>query len=68
MSKITFTNYRGRLSSEEIVRMVQDAEIDKAEDDEHMKKDEAWVNFAGMVNGVVAVANVYLMVTGKKIM
>ncbi|XP_050249249.1 heat shock cognate 70 kDa protein-like [Quercus robur] len=43
MSKITITNDKARLSSEEIDRMVQDAEIYKAEDDEHRKKVEAKV-------------------------
>ncbi|XP_030931934.1 heat shock cognate 70 kDa protein 2-like [Quercus lobata] len=42
-SKITITNDKARLSSEEIDRMVQDAEIYKAEDDEHRKKVEAKV-------------------------
>nr|XP_023883397.1 heat shock cognate 70 kDa protein-like [Quercus suber] len=67
MSKISFTNYKGRLSSEENGRMVQDAEICKAEDDEHRKKVEGWTNFAGhVVDGIVAAAGLYLMVTGKK--
>ncbi|XP_065622330.1 heat shock 70 kDa protein 4-like, partial [Quercus suber] len=62
MSKVSFTNYKGRLSSEENGRMVQDAEIWKAEDDEHRKKVEAWANFAGhVVDGIVAVAGLYFM-------
>ncbi|CAK0783975.1 70-kilodalton heat shock protein [Coccomyxa viridis] len=40
-SKITITNDKGRLSKEEIEKMVQDAEKYKAEDDEAMKKVEA---------------------------
>ncbi|XP_075669116.1 heat shock cognate 70 kDa protein-like [Castanea sativa] len=43
MNKITITNDKARLSSEEIDRMVQDAEIYKAEDDEHRKKVDAKV-------------------------
>uniref|UniRef100_A0A7N2R9Y2 Heat shock cognate 70 kDa protein n=1 Tax=Quercus lobata TaxID=97700 RepID=A0A7N2R9Y2_QUELO len=38
MRNITITNDESRLSNEEIDRMVQDAEIYKAEDDEHRKK------------------------------
>ncbi|KAL4621149.1 hypothetical protein ACB092_06G207300 [Castanea dentata] len=41
MMKITITNDKARLSSEEIDRMVQDAETFKAEDDEHRKKAKA---------------------------
>jgi heat shock protein 1/8 len=40
-SKITITNDKGRLSKEEIERMVQDAEKFKSEDEEHKKKIEA---------------------------
>ncbi|KAL6894351.1 hypothetical protein ACP4OV_008449 [Aristida adscensionis] len=40
-SKITITNDKGRLSKEEIEKMVQDAEKYKSEDDEHKKKVEA---------------------------
>ncbi|KAM3683525.1 hypothetical protein ACJW31_12G154200 [Castanea mollissima] len=41
MRNITITNDESRLSSEEIGRMVQDAETYKAEDDEHRKKVKA---------------------------
>ncbi|KAM4104495.1 hypothetical protein ACJW30_06G162000 [Castanea mollissima] len=41
MRNITITNDKARLSSEEINRMVQDAETYKAEDDEHRKKVKA---------------------------
>merc|ERR1711967_70443 len=40
-NKITITNDKGRLSKEEIERMVQEAEKYKAEDEEHKKKIEA---------------------------
>ncbi|KAF8402896.1 hypothetical protein HHK36_010988 [Tetracentron sinense] len=40
-NKITITNDKGRLSREEIGRMVQEAEKYKAEDEEHRKKVEA---------------------------
>merc|ERR1711966_107985 len=40
-NKITITNDKGRLSKEEIERMVQEAEKYKAEDEEHKKKVEA---------------------------
>jgi L1 cell adhesion molecule like protein len=40
-NKITITNDKGRLSKEDIERMVQDAEKYKAEDEEHKKKIEA---------------------------
>merc|ERR1712023_514029 len=40
-NKITITNDKGRLSKEEIERMVQEAEKYKAEDEEHSKKIEA---------------------------
>ncbi|XP_075675385.1 heat shock cognate 70 kDa protein-like [Castanea sativa] len=67
MSEITFTNYKGRLSSEDINRIVQDAEIHKAEDDEYRKKVQGWLNTAGyIVGGIAQVAGVYLMVTGRK--
>ncbi|XP_075667987.1 heat shock cognate 70 kDa protein-like [Castanea sativa] len=49
MMNITITNDKARLSSEEIDRMVQDAETFKAEDDEHRKKvkaKEALENYA----------------------
>ena len=49
MRKITITNDKARLSSEEVDRMVQDAETYKAEDDEHRKKvkaKEALENYA----------------------
>jgi heat shock protein 1/8 len=36
--KITITNYKGSLSTQEIHRMVQDAEKYEVEDDEHKKK------------------------------
>ncbi|KAM4104496.1 hypothetical protein ACJW30_06G162100 [Castanea mollissima] len=41
MRNITITNDESRLSSEEIDRMVRDAEIYKAKDDEHRKKVKA---------------------------
>uniref|UniRef100_A0A2N9FPW1 Uncharacterized protein n=1 Tax=Fagus sylvatica TaxID=28930 RepID=A0A2N9FPW1_FAGSY len=40
-TKVTITNDKARLSSEEIERMVQDAEKYKGEDDEHRKKVKA---------------------------
>ncbi|KAJ9550058.1 hypothetical protein OSB04_022601 [Centaurea solstitialis] len=40
-NKITITNDKGRLSKEEIEKMVQEAEKYKAEDEEHKKKVEA---------------------------
>merc|ERR1712100_459958 len=40
-NKITITNDKGRLSKEEIERMVQDAEKYKAEDDSHKEQIEA---------------------------
>merc|ERR1711988_1971626 len=40
-NKITITSDKGRLSKEEIERMVQEAEKYKAEDEEHSKKIEA---------------------------
>jgi heat shock protein 1/8 len=40
-NKITITNDKGRLSKEEIEKMVQDAEKYKSEDEEHQKKVEA---------------------------
>ena len=40
-NKITITNDKGRLSKEDIERMVQEAEKYKAEDEEHSKKVEA---------------------------
>ncbi|RRT69358.1 hypothetical protein B296_00016960 [Ensete ventricosum] len=40
-NKITITNDKGRLSKEEIEKMVQEAEKYKAEDEEHQKKIEA---------------------------
>ncbi|KAL2899041.1 Heat shock cognate 70 kDa protein [Bienertia sinuspersici] len=40
-NKITITNDKGRLSKEEIERMVQEAEKYKSEDEEHKKKVEA---------------------------
>ncbi|KAG7998878.1 hypothetical protein I3843_01G277500 [Carya illinoinensis] len=39
--KITITNHKARLSSEEINRMVREAEIFKAEDDEHRERAKA---------------------------
>uniref|UniRef100_A0A2N9FEE5 Uncharacterized protein n=1 Tax=Fagus sylvatica TaxID=28930 RepID=A0A2N9FEE5_FAGSY len=48
-TKVTITNDKARLSSEEIERMVQDAEKYKGEDDEHRKKvkaKEALENYA----------------------
>merc|ERR1712224_1140758 len=41
MGKITITNDKGRLSKEEIERMVQEAEKYKAEDDSHKDRIEA---------------------------
>lgn len=40
-NKITITNDKGRLTQEEIEKMVQDAEKYKSEDEEHQKKVEA---------------------------
>jgi len=40
-NKITITNDKGRLSKEDIEKMVQDAEKYKSEDEEHKKKVEA---------------------------
>eukprot|EP00253_Pinus_taeda_P034446 PITA_34446 len=40
-NKITITNDKGRLSKEEIEKMVRDSETYKAEDEEHVKKVEA---------------------------
>ncbi len=40
-NKITITNDKGRLSKEDIERMVSDAEKYKAEDEEHSKKIES---------------------------
>eukprot|EP00253_Pinus_taeda_P022780 PITA_22780 len=40
-NKITITNDKGRLSKEEIEKMVRDSETYKAEDEEHKKKIEA---------------------------
>ena len=40
-NKITITNDKGRLSKDDIERMVQDAEKYKAEDEEHTKKIES---------------------------
>merc|ERR1712054_483584 len=40
-NKITITNDKGRLSKEDIERMVQEAEKYKAEDEDHKKKVEA---------------------------
>ena len=40
-NKITITNDKGRLSKDEIERMVQEAEKYKAEDEEAVKKVEA---------------------------
>ncbi|KAL7229696.1 hypothetical protein ACSBR2_008242 [Camellia fascicularis] len=40
-NKITITNNKGRLSKEEIEKMVQEAEKYKSEDEEHKKKVEA---------------------------
>jgi heat shock protein 1/8 len=39
---VTITNYKGSLSTEEIHRMVPDAEKYEAEDDEHKKKVRAY--------------------------
>ena len=40
-NKITITNDKGRLSKDDIERMVSDAEKYKAEDEEHTKKIES---------------------------
>ena len=40
-NKITITNDKGRLSKDEIERMVQEAEKYKGEDEEHKKRIEA---------------------------
>jgi heat shock protein 1/8 len=47
--KITITNYKGSLSTEEIHRMVQDSKTYEVEDEEHKKKvraKEALDNYA----------------------
>ena len=41
LNKITITNDKGRLSKEEIEKMVQEAEKYKAEDDIHKERIEA---------------------------
>jgi len=41
INKITITNDKGRLSKEEIERMLQEAEKNKAEDDAHLERLEA---------------------------
>jgi heat shock protein 1/8 len=54
--KITITNYKGSLSTEEIHRMVQDAEKYEVEDDEHRKKvraKEALENYAYKMRNIV---------------
>ena len=40
-NKITITNDKGRLSKDDIEKMVQEAEKYKAEDEEHKKRIEA---------------------------
>jgi len=54
--KITITNYKGSLSTEEIHRMVQDAEKFEVEDDDHMKNfraKEALENYAYKMRSIV---------------
>jgi heat shock protein 1/8 len=54
--KITIRNYKGSLSTEEIHRMVQDAEKYEVEDDEHKKKvraKEALENYAYKMRNIV---------------
>jgi len=54
--KITITNYKGSLSTEEIHRMVQDAEKYENEDDQHKKKvraKEALENYAYKMRNIV---------------
>jgi heat shock protein 1/8 len=54
--KITIRNYKGSLSTEEIHRMVQDAEIYEVEDDKHKKKvraKEALENYAYKMRNIV---------------
>jgi L1 cell adhesion molecule like protein len=46
-NKITITNDKGRLSKDDIERMVQDAEKYKAEDEAARKKVEAKNNVSG---------------------
>ena len=60
-NKITITNDKGRLSKEDIERMVQDAEKYKAEDEEHKKKIEAKnavENYAYNMRNTMSDANV----------
>jgi len=54
--KITITNYKDSLSTEEIHRMVQDAEKYEVEDDDHKKKvraKEALENYAYKIKNIV---------------
>lgn len=54
--KITITNYRTSLSTQEINRMIQDAEKYEVEDDEHRKKvraKEALENYAYKMRNIV---------------
>ncbi|XP_062154326.1 heat shock cognate 70 kDa protein-like [Alnus glutinosa] len=54
--KITITNYKASLSTQEIHRMVQDAEKYEVEDDEHKKKvraKEALENYAFKMRNIV---------------
>jgi len=44
INKITITNDKGRLSKEEIERMLQEAEKNKAEDDAHLERLEAKIH------------------------
>merc|ERR1711861_83763 len=60
-NKITITNDKGRLSKEDIERVVQDAEKYKAEDEEHKKKIEAKnavENYAYNMRNTMSDANV----------
>ncbi|MCI01340.1 heat-shock protein [Trifolium medium] len=50
-NKITITNDKGRLSKEEIEKMVQEAEKYKVEDEEHKKKTVAKDSMEKMVQG-----------------
>jgi molecular chaperone DnaK (HSP70) len=54
--KITITNYKASLSTQEIHRMVQDAEKYKVEDDEHKKNvraKEASENYAYKMRNIL---------------
>ena len=48
-NKITITNDKGRLSKEDIERMVNDAEKFKAEDEAQKERISSKVNFSGFI-------------------